>query len=263
MSFCLRIGLLGLACAGTATACARDTRLPESCEDIQRDFLDEHDDFPDDGEYTLYVDGEKSRPWTVWCEAMNRDEPKDYLTVKEADNASEVSDGIQFVRTSFERVRIDPVRLEIDPWDFAFATTIGDIALLDAAVTSGSGNTAFRDRIGLEPTATAPTNVPLGVAYRGEGDSVARAAQSHVDLAGTGFSLAEDVTEDDFFCTRATPLAVGQTISDLSLVRLDEDLDDVQLVANTSDATDASWAAAECDDFSDSTRIPVQYNGLD
>jgi hypothetical protein len=253
----LRIGLVGLACAGTAaaTGCSRNDNLPESCEDIQRDYLDENDNYPSDGEYTIYFDGEKSRPLTVWCENMNRDQPLDYLSVRDTENYSEAafssttSPTGTTVTTSFERLRLDPIRLEIDPWDFQFATTRGNDGLL--------ADSDFLMQLGLTDN---PGHVPYGIAFRDTHAVVSIDAAAHIELVDTGLALVQEAADAGFFCleTVAPAMAAGSR----STASVSDDLSEATIIANHTGAAVSLVTPSECDDFAPGSRIALQYNGL-
>jgi hypothetical protein len=89
-----------------------------------------------DGEYTLYVDGDPTMPWTAWCADM-AGTPAEYLSVPNDDDrqnsAYETCGGVRMgwesgtpVYTRFSRVRIDPDTLSVIPDDFTFATSTGE-----------------------------------------------------------------------------------------------------------------------------------------
>lgn len=118
----LSSGIFG--CAGAAddddtTA----TTFPETCAEVQEQAVDETGDRPENGTYTLYVDGDEAQPWDAYCHDMQRTEPVEYLTVEEENNYSQIRDNNAVAETSYRRYRIDPITLEIDPLDDTFATS--------------------------------------------------------------------------------------------------------------------------------------------
>jgi hypothetical protein len=178
--------IASLLAAGAAAACTQPADLvPETCEDIA-----DADPKAKDGEYTLYVDGDKSMPWNAYCHDMKTN-PKEYLTLVRSGGDYNVSDLVlkapvagevteTRLRTHFEKVRINPKYLTIDINDRTFAEASR------APVTLGSS-----------PNETQVAKMPFGVA----GSCLASAAaptttpliaKSNIDLTGTGFVLAGD-----------------------------------------------------------------------
>jgi hypothetical protein len=139
---------------------------PATCADIKA-----HAPAAADGNFTLYLDGDPTRPWTAFCADMAT-APAEYLSVDTQHNNSQYASGGASpgttVMTTFSRVRFDPASHEIDIADRTFATSTGMLN------HSGSG--------------TMVTSMPYGVAMD------CRSASSHgglgeIDLSGTGFAL--------------------------------------------------------------------------
>jgi len=171
-----------VAAAVAATNCALDpdTCLPSTCLDV-RSALVAASQGPVDGAYTLYVGRNPNRPWTAYCHHMNLSQPVEYLTVVEANNFSQMSNGAVVTQSNYRRLRIDPATLVVDLLDDAFATT-----------QSGS----------LLPPA-GRSSVPAGFAeFASPNDNDGPAAAAKVDLAGTPFAFTEAVLANDlaYFC---------------------------------------------------------------
>jgi hypothetical protein len=155
-----------------------------------------------DGEYTLYVGGDPTKPWTAYCKDMTGT-PKEYLTFQSTENAnfSQYTAGGSAVgtdvRTSYEKVRIDPETLKIDPTDRTFATSTGsltqgvntttsmDYALAaDCAGTNSAAGVANLDFRG-SPFAAAPDQFAIG-GFNPGGMTTYRENGRIVDLTGGG-----------------------------------------------------------------------------
>jgi hypothetical protein len=139
-----------------------------------------------DGEYTLYVAGDESRPWTAYCKDMAT-APIEYLplvNVEDGRNFSQYTnadpEGAD-LRTAFTRVRIDPKTLVVDIDDLTFSTSTGE-------VNHGG------------PVTTMPYAVAEGCST--EVDGVA-----NIDLVGTPFKVI------DPFCTTGADADGGVVFS--------------------------------------------------
>lgn len=139
---------------------------PATCADIKA-----HAPAAADGNFTLYLDGDATRPWTAFCAHMAT-APAEYLSVDSQHNSSQYASGGASPGTSvvtrFSRVRFDPGSHKIDIADRTFATSTGMVN------HSGSG--------------TVVTSMPYSVAMdcRGAGSL---GGQAEIDLTGTGFAL--------------------------------------------------------------------------
>lgn len=129
-----------------------------------------------DGEYVLYLGGETSRPWRAWCRDMVGT-PTEYLTFATTGGGANYSQctGGGFrpgmnVRTTYQRVRIDPNTLFVHIGDQTFATSTG------------------RLEAGTAPTVTS---MPYAVAMDCL-DGRMRTGVANVDLRGTPFAVAAD-----------------------------------------------------------------------
>ena len=242
MMFCLGLS----SCGDDAADTAGDSLLfPETCAELQENAVDETGERPENGTYTLYVDGDESKPWNAYCHDMRRATPLDYLTVDDSENFSEMS-GAATTRTSFRRYRIDPVTLEIDPLDDTFAATDGDDSIIP----------------------DARSHIPAGWAQFGDGMGADGVTTAHakIDLTDTGFTLAASVTENDFFCTAAA----GGGDSSGSTITIASDLLSVIMTATNTvpslwtktvgDCENLSGADTGAEDFT-SAALPLQYVG--
>lgn len=83
-----------------------------------------------DGHRTLYLGNDVTKPWTAFCVDLDSDEPKEYLSLKDDMTWSSYSvttpagDSVE-VKTTYDKVRIDPVTLELDAGDQTFALSSG------------------------------------------------------------------------------------------------------------------------------------------
>ncbi|MCE9673220.1 Vps62-related protein [Myxococcus stipitatus] len=141
--------------------------LPKTCQDVKnQQYLTK------DGEYLLYYEGERSKPWKAYCHGM-AGTPVEYLTLPEShlfSNFSEYAAGDHSpgttVRTIFHKLRIDPTTLRVRAWDKTFTTSTGQL-------THG-------------PTGATVTVMPYATAMACTGGDSGRAT---VDLRGTPFIL--------------------------------------------------------------------------
>lgn len=139
---------------------------PATCADIKA-----HTPAAADGDFTLYLDGDPTQPWTAFCADLAT-APAEYLSVNASGNDSQYASGGASpgatVTTQFSRVRFDPSSHKIDISDRTFATSTGMVN------HAGSG--------------TVVTSMPYGVAMdcRGPGS---HAGLASIDLTGTRFVL--------------------------------------------------------------------------
>jgi hypothetical protein len=177
-----------VGCAGKADDDTTATTFPETCAEVQEQAVDETGELPADGTYTLYVDGDERMPWEAFCYNMTEIEPLEYLTVTDTDNYSQISNGTVIVETKYSQLRIDPIRLEIDPLDDTFATT-----------------TDFEEFTPTFPVETMES-IPAGWAEfqtPSEYNPSPIDAEAKASLADTPFVFSEDILADDlmtFFC---------------------------------------------------------------
>ena len=150
-----------------------------------------------DGDYTLYIGGDASKPWQVYCADM-ASSPAEYLPLVmllgnhnfSQYTAGGASPGTN-VKTSYIRVRIDPATLKLDIGDERFA------------VSSGSLNHSFGDVV---------TSMPFGVAMSCGTD----AGLANIDLTGTPFSIAQDFSAWGAGPNGGQTMAADRRVVDLS-----------------------------------------------
>ncbi|NOK23356.1 GON domain-containing protein, partial [Corallococcus carmarthensis] len=138
--------------------------LPTTCLDIRT-----AQPSAPDSDYTLYLAGDASANWTAYCHDM-AGTPREYLTLVRTDAGSNFSQytaggaspGTD-VRTSYTRLRIDPITLRVDTADQTFASSTGALTHSPDTVTA----------------------MPYGVAM------ACRASQGvgNIDLRGTPFTV--------------------------------------------------------------------------
>ena len=164
-----------------------------TCRDVRT-----ADSAASDGPTTLYAGGDPVRPWTAWCHDM-AGTPREYLTLvagPRANYSQYTVGGRVGTRTSYTRVRIDPVRFLVDISDGTFSTSEGGFQGTETYVASmpyavamscddaptGVGN--------LDLTAT-PFRVAEGAffvgGYQASGTATYGASGQTVALAGGGY----------------------------------------------------------------------------
>jgi hypothetical protein len=129
-----------------------------------------------DGDYTLYVEGASTKPWTAYCYGMQAAEPIAYMPMPAGTAYAEVIVDSNAARTDYARIRIDARTLVFDLDDARFATTSNPATL---------------------PLPAGQSHIPLGwaqiettVAYSGP------VARSILNLRGTTFIVVP--TAPDF-----------------------------------------------------------------
>lgn len=170
------LGALALGCTGPKD----DTPLPATCADIRTSSINSTDEPPPDGIFTLYVAGEPSESWDVYCQDMRRADPPEYLPVDPAHNFAWLKSGDEtLLETRYERLRFDPTRLELDLTDMRFATSTGT-------------------RRNLPP---AWVHLPAGFAhYDATALGGGLSAESSLDLTGTPLAFLDEPAADPAFC---------------------------------------------------------------
>jgi len=197
---------------------------PRTCAEIRELAVEETGTPPDNGAYTLYVDGEPSMPWVAYCHGMDDEAPTEFLSVDESANYSTSTDGVVVVQTSFRRLRVDPSTLALDPLDDTFASTSG-----------------AEGREDLLPIGRS--HLPAGWArFTSDNAGDGPAATAEIDLSGTPFALHDDVLADDlaFFCT-LQEVEPGMGVGE---VDLGADLRSFTLSAINPEA--AAWVRVVC-----------------
>lgn len=238
-------------CAGPADA---STVFPETCLEVQEQAVDETGERPANGTYTLYINGDESLPWDAYCYDMQRTEPLEFLTVEEEENFSQIRTDDAVAQTTYRRLRIDPIRLEINPLDDTFATN--DFENYEPAFPVD----------GME-------SIPAGWAeVQPFAFNAGTPAEANVSLAGTPFTFDDSILADDlmaFFC-QVDSAGVNLAYTNGTMAEVESDLISFHLTAvNTnSESNDdgiSTREVADCDnlgtgatDFS-SAAFPLQY----
>jgi hypothetical protein len=154
----------GCAAACVNTAGSHVCYAPASCADIKS-----HVPGATDGSYTLYLGADAAKPWQVYCARM-AGVPGEYLTLSAPNFSQYTAGGLSpgtNVKTTYSKVRFDPVAMKIDISDRSFAASSGMLNHNNTTpVTSMPYCTAMD---------CAGANSQTGVAL--------------VDLAGTAFTL--------------------------------------------------------------------------
>ncbi|RJS25664.1 hypothetical protein DRW03_04045 [Corallococcus sp. H22C18031201] len=156
-----------------------------------------------DGDSVLYVGSDPQKRWTAYCVDM-AGTPKEYLTLQNTTNANfsqytagGASPGTN-LRTSFAKVRIDPVTLQIDPGDRTFATSTGSVAhsqttiaslpygaAMDCLTSGSTAGVANLDFTGL-PFVAAPDQFAVN-GFQSNGTTTYGGGGRTVDLTGGGY----------------------------------------------------------------------------
>ncbi|ADO75393.1 GON domain-containing protein [Stigmatella aurantiaca] len=111
--------------------------LPTNCQDIQAVHPT-----AGDGDYVLYIHGDATLPWTVYCHGM-AGTPTEYLSLMHGGDTSNYSlytaggrsPGTP-VRTAYARLRIDPSTLRVNTADQTFAWSTGSLTHAAETVTA-------------------------------------------------------------------------------------------------------------------------------
>lgn len=155
----------GCAAACMNTPGSHVCYAPTSCGDIKS-----HVPGAADATYTLYLGGDARKPWPAFCAGMATT-PHEYLSLTGM-NFAQYSQGGKGVgtdvRTTYTRVRFDPVAMKVDISDRAFATSTGKLT---------------------HDSMAQVTSMPYGVAMDCAGDN-SRTGVAQIDLTGTSFVLA-------------------------------------------------------------------------
>lgn len=140
---------------------------PQDCQDLA-----DADPSLSDGKFTLYVNGDRAKPWTAYCAGMPN-EPQEYLVLKQVGGGSNEAeypcDGWangSTVQTVVEAVAINPRTFKVDTRDLSFSSS------------SGACNTF-----------THLTELPWGYAGTCNGSANGTA---NIDLTGTPFVVEEN-----------------------------------------------------------------------
>lgn len=174
------------ACSGTSPTCAVDIDAEKSVsatfgKPASCDQLKASNPQVADGPFTLFVDGDPSKGWSAFC--VMSAVPATYLNLVNTGNANFAQytaggarPGVN-VHTTYQRVHIDPVSLQVDPNDTTFSSSTGQIM-------DNAGGSA--------------TQVGYGAACDCIG-SFSQTGIANVDLNGTPFAVAPDAFETSGF----------------------------------------------------------------
>jgi hypothetical protein len=173
--------LLATGAAGAAAGCAEPgpeaIEFPATCQELQVS-----DASLPDAEYTLYLKNDETKPWRAHCQDMSTSTPREYLPLRRTGGdynygqfIHRATGGDANIRTSYLKLRIDPVLMQIDVGDKSHANRNGN------AVYSGVPIDAVP--FGVAVYCATP---PFGVT--GNEDPK---ALGNIDLSGTNFALAD------------------------------------------------------------------------
>lgn len=165
-------------------AALRTPKLPATCRAVR----DRDPASARDGQTTLYVDGKKDMPYTVWCAGMSGGEPAEYLTLGRGNQSTIVHGGAydggggRDLVAQFARVRFDPARQAILPKDLKFAKIKGSIH----QTCCENGGIPRGTRKPIPPAYGIARNCNAWV-------KKPRIARARVDLSRTAFRIAADM----------------------------------------------------------------------
>ncbi|AKF85985.1 hypothetical protein MFUL124B02_19735 [Myxococcus fulvus 124B02] len=175
----------------------------------------------DDGEYALHLMGDAARPWRAYCHDM-AGTPREYLTLQEtglSSNFSQYTAGGAMpgttVRTSYLRLRIDPVTLRIDTSDRTFTRTEGTVwhggtpitALPFATAMSCDWGDTGRANIDLRGTSfKVPADLFVPTGYAAWGSAAYSYMDQVVSLKGGGYCGWNTVSGVDPFVGGSLPV---------------------------------------------------------
>lgn len=246
-----------IGCAGPVDddAAVMTNEFPETCAEVQENAVDETGARPEDGTYTLYIDGDESLPWDAYCHNMRRSDPAEYLTVTEDDNYSQIRNNDFIAETTYRRLRIDPITLEINPLDDTFATSDFD---------------SFEPELPVD----GMEFIPLGWAeIQPTSFNMNEAGEANVSLAGTPFIFDESILDGDltvFFCqvdseqanpayTIGTGAEVESDLTSFHLTAINNNSEGVMSGISTREVADCDNLGTGATDFS-SGAFPLVYN---
>lgn len=168
-----------------------------------------------DGFYEVYHQGDPLKPWMVWCADMFMPTPQDYLPLAMTHEDHNVFERFgepgmtgmpamapfdrRLTRTRYEKVRIDPLTLKVNPFDQRFAQTevIQDVAT-DLGLRVNPVPFGVVEGCGLQLADVADRDV----------------AQGKVSLEGTPFFMADNWVSAGV-CSQSTAQASGGALLDL------------------------------------------------
>ncbi len=157
------------ACESTGPG-TRVCYVPRTCAEVAA-----HKPVPDNSSVTLYAAADPTKPWTAYChtgvEYLSAANPTTNYGQYTAGNKSPGTN----VRTTYARMRIDPMTLQIDVCDRVFTTSTGSL----------SHDPAFNDPD--IPVSSMPLGAAMDCGGNGSQNGVAA-----IDLSGTPFVVTSD-----------------------------------------------------------------------
>lgn len=160
-----------------------DNYFPQSAKEIRDMYSALGDDV-----YTLYYQGKKDQPYQVWIKDLRSNEPKEYLTLSQLNYSSIPSDKTYYrgqdMRTTYDRIRINPVTLTVDKFDTTYSETVG-------------GPINFY-QWSSKPVNKRTKTETWNFSYYGgtrncNGNNDNDKSMARIDLQGTPFAVADDV----------------------------------------------------------------------
>lgn len=160
-----------------------DNYFPQSAKEIRDMYSALGDDV-----YTLYYQGKKDQPYQVWIKDLRSNEPKEYLTLSQLNYSSIPSDKTYYrgqdMRTTYDRIRINPVTLTVDKFDTTYSKTVG-------------GPINFY-QWSSKPVNKRTKTETWNFSYYGgtrncNGNNDNDKSRARIDLQGTPFAVADDV----------------------------------------------------------------------
>jgi len=138
--------------------------VPKSCADVKA-----HNSYVSDQEYMIGYPSFK-----VYCAGMDTFKPTEYVTL-EKPNYFTLEQYYNYARgttlkTTYHKIRIDPITLEVDNGDTTFAESVGAITVCQWDGTCNEKQTWMR---------------------YGEAKSCGRTGIAHIDLTGTSFHIPD------------------------------------------------------------------------
>ncbi|MAU01871.1 MAG: hypothetical protein CL608_32440 [Anaerolineaceae bacterium] len=139
-----------------------------------------------DGPYTIYLNGRS--PAALYCHNMDTT-PQEYLTLPATEtggNFSLISYPEGAIVTQYEKVRLNPSSLIIDPTDMTFATLAESLA---------GYNAILGEQLATYPVTASDFGVATGCNRNQQNAPLGRAS---IDLTGTPFIISPEITFTSF-----------------------------------------------------------------
>ncbi len=164
-----------------ATVTPTPVPRPNSCAMIKQ-----QQPAAEDGPYTIYVNGRS--PATLYCHNMDST-PQEYLTLPASEtggNYSLISYPEGAIITRYEKVRLNPSSLIIEPTDMTFATLAESLT---------GYNAIFGEQLATYPVTTSDFAVATGCNRNQPNAPLGRA---NIDLTGTPFIISPEISFTSF-----------------------------------------------------------------